>query len=162
MKKSILWIVLLLITFEVFGQEVKTGTIITFGKEQNIRFIEKDGTFYVNWQDLSAAVPNWFVINSEGKIEMSIELMTMLLNGISNSYSESSSDVIETRIDGEFEGWDGETIFKMQNGQIWQQDEYAYTYTYKYSPKVTIIRSSGSWKMQVEGMSKAIRVKKIR
>ena len=29
--------------------------------------------------------------------------------------------VIETYIDGDFEGWEGETIWKMDNGQIWQQ-----------------------------------------
>ena len=29
--------------------------------------------------------------------------------------------VIESKIDGEFEGWEGDTIFKMMNGQIWQQ-----------------------------------------
>jgi hypothetical protein len=34
-------------------------------------------------------------------------------------------NVIETQISGEFKGWDGETIFKMMNGQIWQQSTYA-------------------------------------
>jgi hypothetical protein len=28
---------------------------------------------------------------------------------------------IETMIAGEFNGWEGETIFKLDNGQIWQQ-----------------------------------------
>lgn len=28
------------------------------------------------------------------------------------------TNFIETNIDGEFKGWDGETIFKLQNGQI--------------------------------------------
>jgi hypothetical protein len=43
---------------------------------------------------------------------------------------------IETRIAGEFEGWEGETIFMMENAQIWQQASYAYTYHYAYRPEV--------------------------
>jgi len=35
------------------------------------------------------------------------------------------SPAIESRVDGEFEGWDGETIFPLTNGQIWQQVQYA-------------------------------------
>lgn len=53
-------------------------------------------------------------------------------------------DVIESHIDGTFKGWDGDTIFKLTNGQIWQQSAYAYTYYYAYRPKVTIYRSIGS------------------
>jgi len=26
---------------------------------------------------------------------------------------------IETHIEGDFEGWEGETIYKLSNGQIW-------------------------------------------
>jgi len=33
----------------------------------------------------------------------------------------SCSPAIENRISGEIEGWDGDTIFKLDNGQIWQQ-----------------------------------------
>jgi hypothetical protein len=47
--------------------------------------------------------------------------------------------VIESRIDGEFEGWEGDTIFKLENGQIWQQSSYAYTYHYSYRPKWSFI-----------------------
>ena len=33
-------------------------------------------------------------------------------------------DVIESKIDGTFEGWSGETIVILTNGQVWQQNEY--------------------------------------
>jgi hypothetical protein len=33
----------------------------------------------------------------------------------------SCSSVIESQIDGTFQGWSGETVFKLTNGQIWQQ-----------------------------------------
>jgi hypothetical protein len=70
--------------------------------------------------------------------------------------------VIESRIDGEFQGWDGETIFRLQNGQIWQQARYAYRYHYAYIPRVTIIQSNGRYIMQVEGIDDTLEVVRIR
>lgn len=72
------------------------------------------------------------------------------------------SGVIESQIDGEFEGWSGETIFKLVNGQIWQQSSYAYTYHYAYMPKVLIYNSSGSYKLKVDGVSSTINVTRLR
>ena len=40
--------------------------------------------------------------------------------------------VVESQIDGDFNGWEGETIVKLMNGQIWQQAEYHYEYHYAY------------------------------
>ena len=75
---------------------------------------------------------------------------------------EGCSPPVESKIDGEFEGWSGDTIFKLTNGQIWKQASYSYTYSYKYMPDVLIFASSGSCKMQVEGMGKTIEVKQLR
>ena len=73
-----------------------------------------------------------------------------------------SGQVIESRIDGEFEGWDGETIFVLQNGQIWQQAVYSYTYSYKYNPRVWLVEAGLHWTMKVEGMSQTVSVKRVR
>ena len=73
-----------------------------------------------------------------------------------------SGSYIETRIDGEFEGWEGETIFKMQNGTIWQQASYAYKYKYAYSPKVLIFGKSDGTYMKVDGINDEIRVRRIK
>ena len=88
-------------------------------------------------------------------------------NGIiGRGYTESginfTGQVIETKIDGEFEGWEGETIFKMMNGSIWQQSSYAYTYHYAYMPDVIIYRKGGSYYMKVEGVDDEIQVRQIR
>ena len=80
----------------------------------------------------------------------------------SQSRQAPSAEVIESQIDGEFSGWEGETIFKLTNGQIWQQATYAYTYTYKYRPKVLIFRTGGGYQMQVEGMDSRIRVTRLK
>jgi len=74
----------------------------------------------------------------------------------------SCTPAIEASISGEFHGWDGETIFKLDNGQIWQQAEYDYDYDYEYNPDVTIYSTSGGCKMKVEGDDKTILVKRIK
>jgi hypothetical protein len=41
-----------------------------------------------------------------------------------SSRRSSCSPAIESAITGEVQGWSGETIFKLDNGQIWQQAEH--------------------------------------
>jgi hypothetical protein len=70
--------------------------------------------------------------------------------------------IIETQIDGDFTGWSGDTVFKLLNGQIWQQSSYAYTYSYRYAPKVTIFKNGPTYEMQVEGVDTRIKVKRLK
>ena len=80
----------------------------------------------------------------------------------STAPSPGTQPVIESTIDGKFEGWNGDTIFKLLNGQIWQQTEYNYHYHYAYMPKVIIVQTGTGYKMQVDGVTKAIRVKRLK
>jgi hypothetical protein len=68
--------------------------------------------------------------------------------------------VLESRIDGEFTGWSGETIFRLQNGQVWQQSSYAYRYKYAYSPRVVII--NGRKLALADDTSQSVRVYRVR
>ncbi|CAA9293331.1 MAG: hypothetical protein AVDCRST_MAG77-4951 [uncultured Chloroflexi bacterium] len=79
----------------------------------------------------------------------------------SPSAATTGSGVIETRMAGEFNGWEGETVFVLDNGQVWQQASYAYHYRYAYRPKVLIYPSGGVWRMQVEGVSSSIAVQRL-
>lgn len=74
----------------------------------------------------------------------------------------SCSTVIESSLSGEFNGWDGDTIFKLDNGQIWQQAEYDYTYSYAYRPDVMIYPTAGGCKMKVEDEDDVILVKRLK
>jgi hypothetical protein len=65
----------------------------------------------------------------------------------------AGTGVVETQVDGEFNGWEGETIIKLMNGQIWQQTEYHYEYRYAYMPKVLVYPSDGGYKMSVNRRS---------
>lgn len=68
-------------------------------------------------------------------------------------------DLIESRIDGQFDGWYGETVFPLQNRQYWQQAIYAYRYHYAYSPAVRIVCDSSECQMHVDGIDEAVVVK---
>jgi hypothetical protein len=74
----------------------------------------------------------------------------------------SATGAIESQLDGEFNGWEGETVVKLVNGQIWQQTEYHYEYHYAYMPKVLVYVAGGGYKMKVDGISKAIGVQRLR
>ena len=74
----------------------------------------------------------------------------------------SCSPAIESSITGEFHGWSGDTIFKLDNGQIWQQAEYDYDYDYDYNPDVTIYQTTSGCRMKVEGEEDTILVKRIK
>ncbi len=82
------------------------------------------------------------------------------LNNKNNN--EVNNEVIESKVDGDFEGFEGETIIKLMNGQIWQQLEYYYTYTYSFMPKVLIYKSGSSYKMKVDGVEKAVGVTRLK
>ena len=70
--------------------------------------------------------------------------------------------VIQSNIAGEFTGWEGETIFALDNGQVWQQATYAYRYHYAYRPRVTIVPTPQGHVMQVDGVDAMIFVRRIR
>src|SRR5206468_458641 len=93
-------------------------------------------------------------------------LICKLLSSVKSSKGPSRAtptpSVIETQIDDEFEGWDGETIFKLSNGQAWQQAAYAYTYHYAYRPKVLIYLSGSTYRMKVEGVDSSVTVKRLK
>ena len=74
----------------------------------------------------------------------------------------STPDAIESRIEGDFEYWGGETVFKLLNGQIWQQAEYAYKYCYRFMPDVLIFKSGTGDKMTVDGVDGIISVRHLR
>ena len=76
--------------------------------------------------------------------------------------SPPAADIIESHILGEFKGWDGETVFFLDNAQIWQQASYAYIYHYAYRPKAIIYKTAGGYKMIVEGVSGSIYVRPVK
>lgn len=75
---------------------------------------------------------------------------------------QARGNVIESRIDGDFNGWEGETIVKLQDGSIWQQSSYTYSYSYAYCPNVILFSDGGLIKMKVEGNNSIVTVTRLR
>jgi hypothetical protein len=74
----------------------------------------------------------------------------------------NDAEIIESRIDGDFDGWEGETIVKLINGQVWIQTDGKYKYKYKSSPRVTIIKLGRSFEMLVDGLDVRVKVERLK
>lgn len=69
---------------------------------------------------------------------------------------------IKTRIAGEFTGWDGDTIFRLQNGQIWKQRLDGRWHYRADSPEVELHKNlMGFWVLTVVETDKSIGVKRL-
>lgn len=70
---------------------------------------------------------------------------------------------ITSRIIGRFSGWDGQTVFKLENGMIWEQVDKDKFYIKEIENPVAIIDPSlfGRWHLSIEGHDSECRVKRI-
>lgn len=74
----------------------------------------------------------------------------------------SNPGMMETRMAGDFTGWDGGTVFQFANGQLWRQSSFGTLHQFARSPKVTLVATGGGWRMQVEGIPQSIYVRRLR
>lgn len=77
---------------------------------------------------------------------------------------EREVDKIVSRHVGEFTGWDGETEFPLENGQVWQQVRTGRLAWRADSPVITIDRKGfmGAYRLSVEGVNRKIIVRRIK
>ena len=70
---------------------------------------------------------------------------------------------IESRIAGTFTGWDGITVFKLENGMVWRQSEKdVFRIKAVENPMVTIKKGLfGTWRLSVEGFNSRVKVKRL-
>ncbi len=70
---------------------------------------------------------------------------------------------IQSRILGEFKGWDGYTKFELENGQVWQQSSAGVLRVKISNPTITIKRTrvSDTYMLKIEGLNSSVRVKRI-
>jgi len=70
---------------------------------------------------------------------------------------------ISSRIVGRFSGWDGQTVFKLENGMIWAQADKDKYYVKEMENPLAIIEPGmfGRWHLTVEGIDSECRVERI-
>jgi hypothetical protein len=60
----------------------------------------------------------------------------------------------------DFNGFDGSSRFEFQNGHIWEQAEYKYSYHYAHRPRARVINGVNGVVLNVDGMSDHVRVRR--
>lgn len=104
----------------------------------------------------------WMCDAPERMIVESKTLAVQRLPATPKGQSAEAAAVVESRIAGQFNGWDGHTVFLLENGQVWQQASYSYRYGFADRPRVLISPSADRLTMEVEGISEAIYVKRLK
>ena len=70
---------------------------------------------------------------------------------------------IESRIAGMFTGWDGDTIFKLENGQVWRQAGTGYFTNVKLDhPRVVIKKLMFGYLLTLPGHGETVFVRRIK
>jgi len=77
--------------------------------------------------------------------------------------SKKDRTPVTSRIKGSFTGWNGHTVFTLENGMIWEQADKEKFYTKEVqNPEIAIKPGMfGTWRLSVEGYNSACRVKRI-
>jgi hypothetical protein len=119
-------------------------------------FVPVEGSTIGNTWSQNEVKPVVFVESQLGIFTAStstpVSPQASLPNPPTSAAPRSCSPAVETRIDGDFNGWEGETIYKMDDGSIWQQSTYHYHYHFTFHPSVTIYPTRyGTCHIKVEG-----------
>lgn len=79
------------------------------------------------------------------------------------SVRDISDEDIVSVIKGEFSGWSGDTIFELENGMVWEQDQAGTFYMPAQTGAVAIIDKGAfsTWRLGIKGYNKTIRVRRI-
>lgn len=103
------------------------------------------------------ALDAWLVRYTAGEAE--------LLQMENKAVREAREDFsLRARIDGDFRGWDGDTVFRLDNGQVWRQRLTGhYKHTGSPNPEVEIsVNWLGFYKLTVLETGKSVGVSLVR
>lgn len=64
-------------------------------------------------------------------------------------------------ISGEFDGFNGRKIFRLDSGHYFQQTVYHYHYHYAYRPRVRVFSRGSGLMIQVDGVNLAVPVQEV-
>lgn len=75
-----------------------------------------------------------------------------------------AAEAIQTRLVGDYDGWTGKTVFKLENGQIWQQVSGSERVDDKrVAPAVKIYPGMmGAYWLEIEGVRERVKVKPVK
>lgn len=127
-----------------------------FKKLMSEEEFRQSGLQKLNEQELDA-LNQWLIRYTAGEAEV--------LKETSEAVREAQKNYeVESTIVGEFSGWDGETIFRLANGQVWQQRlSGRYPYRGPANPAVRISKNwAGFYKMTLIEADRSVGVSRVR
>jgi hypothetical protein len=81
---------------------------------------------------------------------------------ISEEIRKVEQEGVRTRIVGEFRGWDGDTVFRLENGQVWKQRLPGNLHYRASAPEVELSKNfMGYWMLRVLEADRAVGVTRI-
>jgi len=83
--------------------------------------------------------------------------------GFRSEKEDEDRTPITSRIVGKFSGWDGQTVFKLENGMIWEQADKDKFFIREVENPVAVIEPGifGTWRLHIEGFNSECRVERI-
>jgi len=83
--------------------------------------------------------------------------------GLVGTQRQVSLDAVESRIPGNFEGWNARSRIALENGQVWQIDDDSRAILELRNPKARVRRGLlGSFFAEIEGVLQTPRVRRVR
>jgi hypothetical protein len=125
------------------------------GFDDEVLFKLMDGSYWVQdeykyWYHYSYC-PEALILRKSGRFFIQVDRQPEIVP------VRQITDVVESKIGGEFKGWEGETEYRLTNGQVWKQSAYKYEYKYAYMPDVVIFDPGSGPVMQVERTTAKVR-----
>lgn len=109
---------------------------------------------YKNYEDYVEAIVEWKIRQMMPEIIKNAQMEAAVKAAIKNTEPSTPKSycipTVQSRIQGEYKGWDGSKVYELQNGQIWKQGVYHYHYHYAYSPEVNIFYTDSGCLMKVD------------
>jgi hypothetical protein len=107
------------------------------------------------------------VVRVRDRVRAEVQAETKVRNQQNAGLATRGEDeAFSTRIAGDFRGWDKNTIFRLQNGQVWQVDGSTDNrfFPKRVDPEVELRPAGafGGWKLYIQPEGLWVRVKRVR
>jgi len=68
---------------------------------------------------------------------------------------------VDSYITGDFEGWDGDSVYELDDGSRWELVAYQYLYAFRYQPHAIVWRDGSHYYLEIENMADRPEVREI-
>jgi hypothetical protein len=132
---------------QIDGEFNGFGSDMLFALTDNTFWIQDEHKYWYHYEHR----PHVTLFESAGRLYLE-------LSGSERSVAvREVTNVIVSRVDGAFTGWNGKTQYKLTNGQTWRQRAYKYRCRYADCPRVIVYETGDGFVMDVAGTRAKVR-----